>query len=122
MKAAISIQSAEQDVWFEELPEKLAQAARDYPLAETTDWAPLDELSSGTRFEGMEAYGDSAVVEDGENIAPGRVHAELVYDEPGDPLTLRDSFPARIFFTVDKNRKTVAITRVEIDTASFFEE
>ena len=70
----------------------------------------------------MEAYGDSAVIEDGENIAPGRVHAELVYDEPGDKLTLRDSFPARIFFTVNKDQKSVAITRVEIDTASFTEE
>lgn len=122
MKAAIRIQSAERDVWFDELPERLAQAAREYPLAETPDWIPLDELSSGTRFEGMEAYGDSAVIEDGENIAPGRVHAELVYDEPGDKLTLRDSFPARIFFTVNKDQKSVAITRVEIDTASFTEE
>lgn len=121
MTAAIRIQSEKAGVWFRELPERLAEAAREYRLDETPDWQPLDELSTATRFDGMEAYGDSAVVEKGANIAPGRVHVELVYHDPDEELTLRDSFPARVFFSVDKENKTVTITHVEVDTTSFFE-
>jgi hypothetical protein len=122
MSAAISIQSKSANVWFSGLPEKLAEAARNYQLAETPDWLSLDELSEGTRFEGMEAYGESAVVADGENIAPGRVHVKLVYNEPEKPLTFRDSFPARVIFEVNTAKETVEITRVEADTSSFFED
>jgi Predicted pPIWI-associating nuclease len=122
MSAAIGIQSKSANVWFKGLPEKLAEAARNYQLAETQDWQALDELSQSTRFEGMEAYGESAVVENGENIAPGRVHVELVYNEPEGPLTFHDSFPARVVFVVNRMNETVLITRVEADTSSFFED
>jgi Predicted pPIWI-associating nuclease len=122
MSAAVRIQSKSANVWFNGLPEKLEEAARNYQLSETPDWQTLDELSEGTRFEGMEAYGESAVVENGENIAPGRVHVELVYDEPGETLTFRDSFPARVIFEVDRSNETVKITRVEADTSSFFSD
>jgi hypothetical protein len=121
MSAAIAIQSKSADVWFNGLPDKLADAARKYQLAETPDWQTLDELSEATMFEGMEAYGESAVVENGENIAPGRVHVKLVYNDPEEPLTFHDSFPARLIFDVNKDDKTVEITRVEADTSSFFQ-
>jgi hypothetical protein len=122
MSAAISIQSKSANVWFNGLPEKLADAARNYQLAETPDWQSLDELSERTRFEGMEAYGESAVVENGKNIAPGRVHVELVYNEAEETLTFRDSFPARVIFDVNRVDETVEITGVEADTSSFFED
>ena len=122
MSAAVAIQSKSANVWFSGLPDKLAEAARNYQLAQTPDWRTLDELSEATLFEGMEAYGESAVVENGENIAPGRVHVKLVYNEPDETLTIHDSFPARVFFDVNKMKETVEITRVEADTSSLLED
>lgn len=120
MSAAIGIQS--KNAWFSGLPEKLAEAARNYQLEKEPDWHALEELSEATMFEGMEAYGESAIVENGKNIAPGRVHVKLVYNEPEETLTFHDSFPARVFFDVNKKNETVEITRVEADTSSFFKD
>ena len=71
----------------------------------------------------MDAYGDSAIVENGNNIAPGRVHVKLSFIDTGDEqFEFTESFPARIFFNVNVDKKSVEIEKVEVDTTSFFED
>jgi Predicted pPIWI-associating nuclease len=123
MTVAVRIQSKGKNVWFEELPDELAEAAREYQLSETSVWNELAELSNQTTFDGMEAYGDSAIVENGNNIAPGRVHVKLSFiDNDDENLEFTESFPARIFFNVNVDKKSVEIEKVEVDTAGFFED
>ncbi|TIO79340.1 MAG: hypothetical protein E5X74_10080 [Mesorhizobium sp.] len=125
MSAPVRIQSPGRGIWFEDLPEKLSKAAEAYDLPETGDWAPLDELSGGTLFEGIEVYGDSAVIDGKDLVAPGTVYVELQYAPGSDDATsFHDSFPARVFFKVVEpkpGQKDVEIERVEVDTSSFFE-
>ena len=125
MSAPVRIQSRTRGVWFDKLPEQLSSAAEAYDLPSTPDWSPLDELSSHTLFEGIEVYGDSAVIDGEQLVAPGTVYVELLY-EPSSPdaTSFHDSFPARVFFkvlpSVDSG-KNVEIERIEVDTSSFFE-
>ena len=109
--------------WFDDLPERLSDAADKYNLPETDDWNVLAELSSQTIFEGMEVYGDDAVFENNEFVAPATVYVKLVYDpNSNDPVEINDSYPARVFFSIKgkKDDKQVEIHRVEVDTSSFF--
>jgi Predicted pPIWI-associating nuclease len=123
MTVATRIQSKGNNAWFEGLPDELADAVRDYQLTETSDWQELAELSNNTIFDGMEAYGDSAIVEDGSNIAPGRVHVKLSFiDADDENLEFTESFPARIFFDVNVEQKSVEIQKVEIDTSGLFKD
>lgn len=122
MSAPVRIQSPRYNVWFPALPERLSEAAAAYELTETDDWSPLDELSSRTRFEGLKVSGEFAMIDNGQYVAPGRVYVELVYDEGGeDETSFHDSFPTRVFFEIVQPDQTVTITRVEVDTSSFFE-
>lgn len=111
-------------LWFDELPEVLSQAVEDYHLADTSDWEPMDELSSQTLFEGIEVYGDAAIVEkNSEFVAPGTVYVKLQYDpNSNEPVTFSDSYPARVRFVVtDKSKKSIEIKGVEVDNSSFYE-
>ena len=112
--------------WFENLPDKLTTAVKDYNLPNTGDWSVLDELSSATQFEDIEVYGDDAVFEDGNFIAPATVYVQLVYaPNSEDPAVINDSYPARVHFQIErvgKNRKRVLkVERIEVDTSSFYE-
>ncbi|MBZ9711163.1 hypothetical protein LB543_31185 [Mesorhizobium sp. ESP7-2] len=125
MSTPVRIQSRGRGIWFDDLPEKLSKAADNYSLPETTDWSPLEELSGGTIFEGIEVYGDSAVIDGKKLVAPGTVYVELQY-APGseDSTSFHDSFPARVFFKVVEpvpGKKDIEIERIEVDTSSFFE-
>lgn len=108
--------------WFEGLPEKLEHAADEYDLPNTGDWDPMAELSSSTRFEGIEVHGD-AIIREGDNlIAPATVFVELIYDPNSDePVSFHDSYPAQIFFSSDPESKAVSISQIAIDNSSFFE-
>ncbi len=125
MSTPVRIQSRGRGIWFDELPEKLSKAADNYNLPETGDWGPLEELSGGTIFEGMEVYGDSAVIDGKKLVAPGTVYVELQYAPNSDDSTsFHDSFPARVFFKIIEStlgEKDIEIERIEVDTSSFFE-
>lgn len=113
--------SAHKEIWFPNLPNLLDKAVEDYDLPNTGDWAPLDELSSATVFEGIDVYGDSAIMEGEKLVAPGNVYVELVYDPNSkEAVTFNDSYPVRVFFRVTDD-KEIAIERIEVDTSSFYE-
>jgi hypothetical protein len=114
------------DAWFPELPKALQLAVEKYKLPETIDWQPLAELSSATKFEEIEVYGDSAVLDAGRFIAPASVHVSLAYDPNSkQAIHFADSYPARVYFVINANKKgknpTIAVDHIEVDTASFFE-
>ena len=126
LKNAPPVSARALDEWFPELPEALEKAVSDYGLAETSDWQPLDELSSATRFEEIETDGESAIYESGRFVAPASVHVTLVYEPNSDePTEMADSYPARVYFKIvpkGKNKRpSVAVDRIEVDTASFYE-
>lgn len=108
-------------VWFAELPRKLYDAARDYPLDQKPDWDEFRDLADVIKFEGVTAYSDSAVVDNDECVVAGRVSVKLIYDPAKDPDPepgakygeFRDSFPASIFFEVAD--REVRIKRVQVD-------
>ena len=111
-------------VWFEELPRKLYDAARDYPLDQRPDWDELKDLDEIVKFEGVTAYSESAVVDNGECVVAGRVTVKLIYDPDKDPDPepgakygeFRDSLRASIFFEVSAD-KEVKIKRIQVDTS-----
>ena len=108
-------------VWFAELPRKLYDAARDYPLDQKPEWDELGDLAEIVKFEGVTAYSESAVVDDGKCVVAGRVAVKLIYDPAKDPDPepgakygeMRDSFPASVFFEVADQE--VRIKRIQVD-------
>ena len=48
-------------MWFAELPRKLYDAARNYPLDQKPDWDELKDVEEIVKFEGVTAYSESAV-------------------------------------------------------------
>ena len=72
-------------VWFAELPRKLYDAARDYPLDQKPEWDEFKDLEDMVKFEGVTAYSESAVVDNGEYVVAGRVAIRLIYDPDKDP-------------------------------------
>ena len=108
-------------VWFAGLPRKLYDAARDYPLDQKPAWDELGDLAEIVKFEGVAAYSESAVVDNGKCVVAGRVSVRLIYDPKLDPDPepgakygeLRDSLPASIFFEVADQE--VTIKRIQVD-------
>ena len=45
-------------VWFAELPRKLYDAARDYPLDQKPEWDEFKDLEDMVKFEGVTAYSE----------------------------------------------------------------
>lgn len=108
-------------LWKPEIVERLQKAALEYDLPETRDWAPLEALSAGTLFEGIEVHGDDTIVENGQFVAAADVYVRLVY-APGSPdaAEFHDSYPARVKFRVSEDGLPT-IDAIEVDTRSFYE-
>lgn len=122
MSAARQLKSNKE--WFPELADLLDKAADDYGLPESSDWNELADLSSLTKFEGIDVYGDAAIKEKNQYVAPGSVFVELVYDSNSkDPISFHDSYPIRVFFKLlnKDGQNRVEIKKIEVDTSSFFE-
>jgi len=106
--------------WFEGLTDSLSKAVDEYGLPDKPDWQPLADLSGQTMFEGIETYGDSTVIEGDQLVAPATVYVTLTYDpNSNEPSSFGDSYPARVFFSVDGNE--VVVKHIEVDTHSFYE-
>lgn len=108
------------EAWFPKLPDELDRAVEAYNLPDTNDWQPLAELSAATEFQGIEVFGEHAVISDESFVAPADVYVTLVYEpNTADRVEFPDSYPARVFFQVAAER--VIIDRIEVDTRSFYE-
>jgi Predicted pPIWI-associating nuclease len=107
--------------WFEDLPKKLNEAVENFSLPDTEDWTALAELSANTEFEYIEVDSNSAVVEGGQLIAPATVYVKLNYGPENDGVEFHDSYPARVFFSTNKNDKSVTVKKIGVDVSSFYE-
>jgi hypothetical protein len=107
--------------WFPELPKEMGKAVAATHLPDTQDWEELAELSSNTEFEYMEVDPSSAIVEGNQLIAPATVYVKLNYGSKNDGTEFHDSYPARIFFIANKEKKSVNVDRIEVDVSSFYE-
>ena len=119
MIASAPVRLTEKSGLFPGLPELLSKAVKDYDLPAKPDWRPLAELSNKTVFEGIEVFGDASIVEGTNLIAPANVYVRLTYDL--DDSQFADSYPARVFFSVESGEdKKIRINKIEVDTSTFY--
>ena len=124
MTASVAIRAKPSDAsWFDELPQKLAEAADLYDLAGRPDWAPIGEISPDAALDRIETYGDLAVREGRNLVAPGTLYVKIPDPDGDGQPTFAERFPIRLFFNVDQDdggTRTVEVKRIDIDTKSFF--
>jgi hypothetical protein len=99
--------------WFPGLPDALSRAVKAYNLPSKPEWQKVEQLSNRTVFEGIEVFGDSAVSEGGRLVAPATVYITLTYTL--DDTTFNESYPARVFFTLDGEQIEIANIEVQTD-------
>lgn len=82
----------------------------------------LNELSSGTIFEGIEANPEGVfrVRDTNKFEAACTVYVELNYGGSRDGVSISDSYPATVYGTISDSDE-VEISDILVDTSSFFE-
>jgi hypothetical protein len=110
-----------QPLWDDSVPERLSAAVDAYSLPDKPEWSDLDELSSGTIFEGIDVFGDDSMFEGGEYFAPANVYVKLQYGGRRDGTEMTDVYPARVRYNIDRNTKNIVVKSIKVDTSSFFE-
>ena len=104
-----------------EVLQSIMMAANKYDLQSSPDWGELDQLSSRTEFEALEANPDGIFEgPTGSFHAIGDVYVTLRYGDKKDNSSMSDSYPVQIDGTFDRTEGTVAIERVSVDTSSFY--
>jgi hypothetical protein len=93
--------------------------ADDVLIGSTAD--ALDELSTRTTFEGIEANPDGVFTSDGGATfqAACTIYVTLNYGGRRDDVSMADSYPATVHGTIDAEG-VVAVDHVDVDTSSFF--
>lgn len=113
-------EATKSEAWFDELPARLDEAVAAYDFENSSDFAPLADLSAATRFDGIDVDGESVVVLGTQWSAPGTVYVTLVYDPNNEPVEIDDSYPITVFFSIGVDRE-VKIDEIEPDVRSFYE-
>lgn len=105
-----------------ELLQSIMTAVDNYDLASSSDWEKLDQLSSHTEFESLEANPDGIFEGPaGSFQAIGNVYVTLNYGDKRDSAAMSDSYPVRLKGRFMKDKKKILIEHVLVDTSSFFE-
>lgn len=83
-------------------------------------WRDLEELSSNTLFEGIEAH-PNGVYRTGMNTfeAVANVYVTLQYGGKRDASSMSDSYPAQVSGTISANNE-IEIKSIKVDTSSFY--
>jgi hypothetical protein len=82
-------------------------------------WQSLDELSSNTIFDGIEANPDGIFeTEDHKFQAIADVYVTLQYGGKKDGTSMSDAYPAKVSGTIDAGE--VKIEAIDVDTSSFY--
>ncbi len=102
------------------IAERLQTAVGEYNLAETIGFQGLEALSAATELEYIDVHTDAIVAVGDEKIAPATVYVTLRYglNDPEGPVSLADSYPARVRFTVEND--SIVIQGIDVDTSSFY--
>ncbi|MET4455458.1 hypothetical protein [Bradyrhizobium sp. RT3b] len=100
----------------------ILSAIEKFDLTSSPGWDALDELSSQTVLEGLEANPDGIFnTPAGKFEAVGTAYVTLNYGGKRDAASMPDSFPVRIIGSFDRTANKVTIEDVQVDTSSFFE-
>ena len=100
----------------------IIEAIANYDVSESSDWAKLDELSTHTEFEEIDAVPEGifeSTSGDFEVIAT--VFVTLNYGSRKEQTSMSDSYPAYVKGTYDEVTQTVSIKEVSVDTSSSYE-
>lgn len=115
-----TLKSMEDDPRLEAVIEAISALTADDVLQGDTA-SDLDELSSGTLFEGIEPSPDGVFLVAGtDNFeATATIYVTLQYGGSRDGVTMSDSYPAYVKGHFE--RGSVQIDSVSVDTSSFYE-
>ena len=99
----------------------IIEAIARYDLSESSDWIKLDELSTHTDFEEVDAVPEGifeSTSTDFEVIAT--VFVTLNYGSRKERSSMSDAFPAYIKGQYNQSTFAVSIDEVSVDTSSFY--
>ena len=100
----------------------ILEAVQTYDLPSSPVWHKLDEMSSHTEFEELDANPEGIFERpDGSFEVVGTAYVRLNYGGKDDQSSMSDSYPTRISGLFDEKTKTAKITEVDVDTSSFYE-
>lgn len=119
--SAVPMRASTQGIWSGDVKSVLIEAVEQYDLPSKSEWKVLDELSSHTEFEGIQVFPDDAIFDAGVFIAPATVYVKLNYGSEPDAVDFSEAFPASVVFDV-KSQNGIEISKVDVDTSSFFDE
>lgn len=99
----------------------IIDAVSEYDLASSPEWDQLDQLSTHTEFESIDANPDG-IFEGPDNSfeAVGDVYVTLNYGDRRDSTAVSDAFPVQVAGTFDRQTGKVVVESVTIDTSSFY--
>jgi hypothetical protein len=101
--------------------EAVTTAIEQYDLTSSPAWEDLDELSSHTAFESLEANPDGIFEgPPGQFQAVGNVYVTLNYGGKGDGSSMSDSYPVQFKGTINQKTNTATVDDVTVDTSSFY--
>lgn len=115
-----ALKPLEDDAKLEAIIEAISSLTADDVL--TGDAASdLDELSTRTQFDGIEANPEGVFTPDGGSTfqAACTIYVALNYGGSRDAVSMADSYPATVHGSINQDG-TVEIDQVEVDTSSFF--
>jgi hypothetical protein len=101
--------------------EAVMTAIEQYDLTSSPAWDDLDQLSSHTEFESLEANPDGIFEgPPGHFQAVGSVYVTLNYGDKGDSSSMSDSYPVQFKGTIDPKINAATVDDVTVDTSSFY--
>jgi Predicted pPIWI-associating nuclease len=104
-----------------EILQSIMVAVSDFDLASSNYWDALDQLSSHTEFEALEAN-PAGIFEGPPGMfqAIGTVYVTLNYGDKRDSASMSDSYPVQLSGKFDRTTKLASIESVKVDTSSFY--
>lgn len=90
-------------------------------VAHSHIWDELDQLSTHTEFEEIDAVPEGIFeIEGGDFEAVATVYITLNYGDRRDRSSMSDSYPAHVRGTYDENTKEASVIDLSVDTSSFY--
>ena len=105
-----------------ELRNAIMDAVSNYKISESNAQDELNELSSHTEVEAIEANNEGIFISGSNNFeANATIYVVLHYGDKKEPFSTTDTFPVHVTGTFDANKKSVKIRNFIVDTTAFFD-
>uniref|UniRef100_Q07RC5 Predicted pPIWI-associating nuclease group 2 domain-containing protein n=1 Tax=Rhodopseudomonas palustris (strain BisA53) TaxID=316055 RepID=Q07RC5_RHOP5 len=109
-----------------EILNAIMEAVNNYDFASSGEWEELDQLSTHTKFESLDANPDGIFEVrkgNGDELsfqAIGDVYVTLNYGDKRDSASMSDSYPARFEGRFDRKTGKATLDLVKVDTSAFY--